>query len=287
MTFVYDPWMIRDRTFDEVCRFASEKGYDAIELSPRDDFIPLFEPPPATGDQIAELKRSLRSHEVDLVSLWTVYRWAEPDDPEACGAAVERFRRFIEIAVELECPHISSEFSGQPEDPEGSEAAFRRSMDKVLPVVEREGVTLAIDPHPGDFLEDGYRAMDLIRDVGSDHLKFLYSAPHTFFMDDKSDMAALIRYVAADTTFVRCADTLNHRVPLRFIVNPLGAPVVVHQHLNIGEGELDWDVFFRTFSEVGYNGPFSNSVFAWTDKVDESAERMLDLMKAHSARHSK
>ena len=69
-------------------------------------------------------------------------------------------------------------------------------------------------------------------------------------------------------------------------LRPHGADVVVHQHMNIGEGEVDWDAFFRTFAEVGYNGPFSNSVFAWTDRVDESAEQMLDLMKVYLSRHS-
>ena len=161
--------MIRDRSFDQVCQFASEKGYEGIELSPRDEFLPLFEPPPATGVQIADLKRSLRNHAIELASMWTVYRWAEPDDPETCDTAVERFRRFIEIAVEFECSRISSEFSGQHKDLERSEAAFRRSIDKVMPVVERERLTLSIDPHPGDFVEDGYRAMDRIRSVGSIH----------------------------------------------------------------------------------------------------------------------
>jgi myo-inositol catabolism protein IolH len=30
---------------------------------------------------------------------------------------------------------------------------------------------------------------------------------------------------------------------LRYIVNPPGSPARVHQHLDIGQGEVDWEVF--------------------------------------------
>lgn len=287
MRIAYDPWMIRQRSLADVCRFAAEIGYEWLELSPRDDFLPLFAGPRAGKERIAELKKALQYHGIGLASMWTVYRWAEPNDSAACETAVRYMKQFIEIAAALECPHISSEFGGDRKLPEQSEGAFRRSIEQIVSVLEREKVTMALDPHPGDWVEDGYQAMDVIHSIGSPHLKFLYSAPHTFYLDQRGDMASLIRYVSPSLMAVRCADTFDHRVPVRYIVNPLGAPVVVHQHLNIGEGEIDWDTFFQTLAEVGFDGTICNSVFAWPDKAEHSARLMLQKIKEYLAKYRK
>jgi myo-inositol catabolism protein IolH len=62
---------------------------------------------------------------------------------------------------------------------------------------------------------------------------------------------------------------------------------VVHQHLNIGQGELDWDTFFRTLAEVKFDGMVSNSVFAWPDKAEQSARFMLQKMQEYLAKYRK
>lgn len=103
MKLIYDPWMIRSRSFDEICRFAAEMGYAGIELSPRDDVLPLFVLPRADSESISSLKRALKTDSLELASMWTVYRWAEPNHPEACEVAVRYFKRFLEVAQELGC----------------------------------------------------------------------------------------------------------------------------------------------------------------------------------------
>ena len=77
----------------------------------------------------------------------------------------------------------------------------------------------------------------MIRSIGSPTSRYLYCAPHTFHLGD--DVAAMIAYAAPVLDHVHLADSLDHRRSsgLRYIVNPLGAPVRVHQHLNIGEGK--------------------------------------------------
>jgi sugar phosphate isomerase/epimerase len=46
---------------------------------------------------------------------------------------------------------------------------------------------------------------------------------------------------------------------------PPGAPAQVHQHLDIGRGEVDWDLFFRTLADVGFDGIATVCVFAWDE----------------------
>ena len=64
-------------------------------------------------------------------------------------------------------------------------------------------------------------------------------------------MARMIEEAAPVLAHVHLADTFNHKASsgLRYIINPPGAQVRVHQHLNIGEGEVDWDMLFGTLKK--------------------------------------
>ncbi len=61
MKIALDPYMLRGLSFGEVCRIAAEIGYDAIELSPRQDFIPFFTHPRADRARVAEFRAALRA----------------------------------------------------------------------------------------------------------------------------------------------------------------------------------------------------------------------------------
>jgi myo-inositol catabolism protein IolH len=271
MRIALDPYMHRRLALPQVFRLAAELEYPNLELSSRQDFVPLFEAPVATSETIRAVRAASRESGVKLASIMAVYYWANPDQ-EKRRTAVEHWKRAIRVAVEADCRVINSEFSGHPDEPDVCKDAFLASIGELLPILEREGIRVDIEPHPGDFVEDGNTAVDILREIGSPHLRYLYCAPHTFFLGE--DMAGMIRYAAPLLTHVHVADSLNHRAGLRYIVNPLGAPVRVHQHLNIGEGEVNWEIFFGTLAEVGFGGILTSSIFAWEDRAIESSRFM-------------
>ncbi|MFN8007556.1 MAG: sugar phosphate isomerase/epimerase [Terriglobia bacterium] len=283
MKIALDPWMVRDRPFDQICQFAAEHGYRWIELSPRDDFLPLYVAPQANRERVQDLKASLKHRGVGLASLWTVYDWSDPNDSGSRQTAIAYWKQVIQIALELDCPHLNSEFSGRPESFDNCKVAFRRSMEELVPVLEKAGIVMSIEPHPGDFVEDGNTAVDLIKAIGSPSLRYLYCAPHTFHMG--GDLEAMLRYASPVLDHVHVADTLDHRIPVRYIINPPGSAVRVHQHTNIGEGEVDWDAFFRTLGEFGFDGIMTNSVFAWPDRAEQSALFMLKQMNQYLSQY--
>ena len=273
----------------EVCRVAAEEGFEYIELSPRADFLDWWVYPRAYPERIQELKKGLRDHGVKLACLLPMYRWASPHEDER-QAAVKNWKKAIEIAVEMDCDTMNSEFGRGPSPQvsscccaggtqETSEAAWWRSMEELVPIFEREGINLHIEPHPEDWVETFHPAVDMIRMINSKRVKFLYCAPHTFYFGD--DMAQMIRESAPVLAHVHVADTFNHKGSsgLRYIINPPGSKATIHQHMNIGQGEVDWDVFFGTLADVGFDGIMTACVFAWEENASESRRFMRQVMQ--------
>ncbi|MCB5908017.1 sugar phosphate isomerase/epimerase family protein [Streptomyces pinistramenti] len=160
-------------------------------------------------------------------------------------------------------------------------AAFRKELSaagvgisSVLPLFAREGIKLALEPHPDDFIEDGRAAVDLIRGVNSPLVSFLYCAPHNFHQGN--DAPGILRHAGPLTTAVHLADTFDHTGSsgLRYIVNPPGSAARIHQHLDIGQGEVDFDELFRELAATGFDGTLVSSVFAWEERAAESSRFM-------------
>lgn len=281
MKIALDTFMFRKLPIISLARVAAETGYEYIELSPRDDFFPLRAEPQANREMVQEFKKSLREFDVQLASLMMLYRWSSPQEDER-QVAMGYWNKAIELALDLDCPIINTEFGGILGSIEKSQVAFRNSMEELLPMLERQGVTIHLEPHPGDFVEDSDAAVEIIEQFNSRNIRYLYCAPHTFHLGE--DMATMIRRAAPVLAHVHVADTFNHKGSsgYRYILNPKGSDVRVHQHLNIGEGEINWSVFFDTLHQVEFNGIMTSCVFAWEENALQSAnfmrERIADLL---------
>jgi myo-inositol catabolism protein IolH len=277
-----DPYMFRHVPLPELPRLVADLGYEYLELSPREDFLPFFTHPRADRASVSAFKKALDTADVQLASVLPLYRWSGPDEDER-QAAVRYWKRAIEITVELGCEVMNSEFNGRPEAADRSEAQFWRSMEELLPIFEREGLQLRLEPHPDDFIEDGFAAVDLIRGINAANVSFLYCAPHTFHMG--GDIAGIMHYAGPLLTQVHIADSFDFRASsgLRYIVNPPGSTARVHQHLDIGQGEVDFDTFFTTLAQIGFDGIATACVFAWEDRARESSLFMREAIERYTS----
>jgi myo-inositol catabolism protein IolH len=282
-----DPFMHRHKPLPEVVAFAASAGYRYIELSPREDFMPFYVHPRADTADIQALRKALGKHNVAIAALLIGdYAWASPDENER-RAAVRYWTRALEIAVELECETLAAEFGGNPIEPRACEAAFWRSLDELVPRCIELGLTLAIEPHPYNFVEQNDAAVNLIKAIGSPHVRYLYCVPHTFHMG--GEVEAMIRYAAPVLAHVHVADTYDATASsgLRFIVNPHGAVVRVHQHMNIGRGDVPWETVFGTLASIDFDGILTCCVYGEEDTADYSAGFMMTKVQEYLALFSR
>jgi myo-inositol catabolism protein IolH len=118
-------------------------------------------------------------------------------------------------------------------------------------------------------------------------VNYLYCAPHTFHLSDgAADIARMMRYAGPKLRHVHIADSFNHRGSsgLRYIVNPPGSTARVHQHLDIGQDEVNWPEFFDTLRELRFDGIATVCVFAWEERARASSQFMLERVTAELAR---
>jgi myo-inositol catabolism protein IolH len=215
---------------------------------------------------------------LELASILPLYRWSSPDEDERL-AAVRYWKRAIQLCVDVGCTTMNSEFNGRPDLPAQSEAQFWRSMEELLPIFEREGIRLNLEAHPDDFIETNREAVDLVRGIDSDRVRYVFCAPHTYYLGD--DIAAMIAYAGPVLAQVHIADVLNHRASsgLRYIVNPPGSSARVHQHLDIGQGEVDFGALFGALKAAKFDGILTSCVFAWEERAVESSRLMFEKIQ--------
>ena len=290
MKVAIDPYMFRSTPLLELPGLVADLGFEYLELSPREDFTPFFLHPRADDATVKAFKKALDAAGVKIASHLPLYRWSGPDEDER-QAAVRYWKRAIQITVDLDCRVMNSEFNGRPEQASLSEARFWKSMEELLPVFEREGVELRLEPHPDDFVEDGLVAVDMVRGINSPLVSFLYCAPHTFHMGGNTPekMVEILEYAGDLLTHLHLADCYDHTASsgLRYITNPPGNTVRVHQHLDIGQGEVRWELFFDTLKRLGFGDSDRNimtsCVFAWEDRARESSLFMREAIAKYTS----
>lgn len=265
---------------------AARAGFEHLQLAPHPDVAPFFRHPTADDALVAAFAKRAADAGVGITSLLPVQRISWPEEPQR-QAAVKNFRRVLQIAVDLGVRVVNTEFSGRPERAEDSEAAFHRSMEELLPVLEREGLTLNIDPHPDDFVEDGLEAWRIVRGLNTAHVGMVYVASHTFHYGDRA--TTLLPAVGERLGAVYAADTFDHRRShgLRYISNPPGNTARIHQHLRVGDGDVDWSELFDTLRSTGFldreDAVLVSNVFAEDETALETSTFQLERLREFTA----
>lgn len=264
MKIALDPALLNARPVEAGLRSAAEAGYAYVELGNRDDFVPAFKAVCASPADLARIRRAAVTSGVEIASVAVIQAWSSPDE-DVRAQAVAWWRQGIAAAMELGCTRINTELSGDPNRPEECRDAFLRSIEALLPVLEREGIDVVAEPHPWDFVETTVGAVDLVRTIGSARFRYLHCVPHTYYLGGTA--ANQVEYARGWFDHVHIADTYR---PERTIVNPPGLTTRIHQHFDIGRGELAWAEISGALRSVGFDGILTIQVFGWDDQAEQS-----------------
>ena len=216
------------------------------------------------GDSTADRIRAAAAHGIDAVEIWG---WRDKDidairaaldetgvtllslivdpqlqltDPSTHEEYLAGVRDSLEVALALGAPNLvvvaGQEVTGVPRPDQ--HAAVVSVLARAAAIVERSGVTLLLEPlnsrvdHVGTSLWSTREGLDIVREVGSPHLRLLLDAYHALVMDE--DLAAVIGDDIELVGHVQVADAPGRHEP--------------------GTGTIDWEAQFRALRGLGYTG---------------------------------
>lgn len=278
--------LAKQMSIAEYVHKVADWGYKYIEQSPHPRINPFYKHPLFSKDCENEYRKALAETGVELSSFIVVYRWSGPTE-EQRQYAVANWKKIVEVAVDMGVQVINTELSGDPNQAEICNGMWFRSVEELLPLFEKEGIRVEVQSHPWDFCESNDETADMVKSFRSDNLTYVSSLSHAFFYDGgKGDVRNQLNYAGDALSHVLFSDTFNQERDCRYIVNPpwLNSrgknDVTVHQHLAMGEGDLDFDAVFATlrdmnFAErsfkVGGESIACVSYFGFPEKMDEQA----------------
>ena len=260
---------------DDALHVIAELGYGAVALTPDANHLP----PDHTTDAELRMTRALLERLGLAVVIETGARYVldarrkhRPTLVDADEADRARRLDFLErcarIAAALGAGTLSL-WSGVRQPDVSPNDAWRFLADGVSRLHERIaplGVRIAFEPEPGHLvasLADWERLRDAtsIRDLG-----LTLDVGHVPCTERLSAGDAIRRYGAALQN-VHLDDTSNG----------------VHEHLQIGDGDLDWPDVMRALAEVGFDGIASVELSRHSHAAPEAARAALAALRAASS----
>lgn len=271
LRYAYNTNGLADHRLEDALSFLADTGYDGVSLTLDHHHLDPFAPD--LSHRLDRLRQRLedltltavvetggrfvldprRKHEPNLIS------------NEGRQRRVEFLCRAVDIAADLGAETVSFWSGTAPPDVDG-EVAWRRLVEgcsAALEAAEKRGVTLAFEPEPGHLVErlDQYDAL-LDALGGSECFGLTLDVGHCLCVGEES-------------------------VPER-ILERAGQLVNVHiedvrrgvlEHLDFGEGDVDFPPILDALNRIGYRGLVSVELSRHSHAAHRTVPRAIEFLK--------
>ncbi len=141
---------------------------------------------------------------------------------------------------------------------------FAQGIRRCLSTARELGVTLAIEPEPGLFLQTTGEYREWKSEYFADEslVSMNFDIGHAFCVGE--DPAIVAREMAGEYAHVHLEDIASSRV---------------HQHLVPGEGAIDFAAIFRAFDDAGYTGWVTVELYPFMTDAADVAERAFVYLR--------
>lgn len=264
-----------DHRLEDALAVVAGLGYDGVALTL--DHAHLDPVGPGLAERVSRAARLLARHDLAVV-VETGGRFVL--DPrhkhhptfvsdEGAGRRVDLVATALRVAADLGAPAVSCWSGVLP--PTATAADGRERMDRavtaLLPVAEASGVTLALEPEPGMFLERVGDVVALLDRFGRpDSLGLTIDVGHLLCTED-DEPGAVIRSAGEVLRNVQVDDMRRG----------------VHEHLPFGEGELDLPAALAALADIGFDGLVHVELPRHTHAAPVLAEQSLRALRAAAA----
>ncbi|MGM0492953.1 MAG: sugar phosphate isomerase/epimerase family protein, partial [Armatimonadota bacterium] len=252
--------ILQDYEISEAVSIAAEIGYEGMEIFGVEKHLPAD----VSESAVRNLAGQLRNVGMEVVTLCTyVGQFSQKSDDE-CLLEIEKFRRYVGIALELECDMIRVQPGGPPKPSAAREDHWERAAHYL-----RECCDLALTPDVGVVMENNFglsatcdATLEMIARVDRPNLGINYDPGNLYRMDRYYGHEALARFgqLAWNVQVKDCYKDDRED----------------DYKLLLGEGEVDYAPIFAWLKEMDYDGHVS---------AESHKEPTDDLTAVDIARH--
>jgi sugar phosphate isomerase/epimerase len=186
-------------------------------------------------------------------------------DPAGRERRLDFLRRAVDVAAELGSDAVSF-WSGRADEPTDAETLMTRLAAGSLALceqAERRGVRLAFEPEPGMFIDTMARFAELHAQVAHPYFGLTLDVGH-LHCQGEGPVGGHLRAWSHWLWNVHLEDMRRG----------------VHEHLNFGEGEIDFGAVLGGLREVGYEGGVHVELSRHSHDAVETARRALAFLRA-------
>jgi len=270
MRFGYGTNGFANHRLDEALAVIADLGYEGVALTLDHDHLDPFAPHLAA--RVDAVAKQLATRGLGVVietgARYLLDPWHKHaptllhDDP---GKRLDFLRRAVAVGADLGAEAVSFWAGVRPEDVD-ADTAWRRLVDgcaATVAVAEEKGVTLGFEPEPGMLVEDI---------AGWHRLHAALGGPDTFG-------------ITLDIGHCRCLEPLpvpdcvaavaDHLVNVQIDDMRRGT----HEHLEFGDGEIDFPPVLDALAAAGYAGLVAVELPRHSHAAPDVAARSIDFLR--------
>jgi sugar phosphate isomerase/epimerase len=264
----------KKHSITEAVNAIAAAGYSGVELMAD---VPHAYPPSFDSEQRLALAKQLEALHLQASNVNGFTLFAMGDTYHPSWIEEDERLRETRIAHTLECIELAAEFGAktlslQPGGPmigtnisrEKAGERFAEGLRRVIPSAQRHGVTLAIEPEPGLFIETAVEYLEFKRRFFLDVpiVRMNCDVGHLFCVGE--DPAGVIRDMPEEIAHVHLEDIGKNRV---------------HQHLTPGKGAIDFGSIFDALGAIGYGGWVTVELYPYETTAEGVARLAMEHLK--------
>lgn len=230
-------------TFEEFLQYASETGFDGIEISTspgvHKNSMPL------TFDNIPQIKELLAKYNLKPFAVSGYNDFVQKSDEELLKQ-IEKLENTCKLAKEISARVVRA-FGGEPKEGIDRKDAVKLIIEGFREMVKRAeklGIILGLENH-GDITNDARVELEILEGVGSDYLRLTVDTSNYYWYGNNlKDIEEFFRLVAPYTVHTHLKDgSAKNGIKDKYL------------SLALGEGDINLRLFLEELKKNGYSNP--------------------------------
>lgn len=261
MKIAYGTYAMPDMSLEQAIPLLRSIGYDGVEIYVGAQHEGAL---PADYDSArrSRVRQILAAHHLGVPALMLIGPKAWESDTDAHARNLETTRETVQLARDFgyrEPIVVSIGIGGKTESFDRDRDGIVDRLRDYAELGEKEEIVIAAEAHCGAAVDRSVRALEVIQNVDSPHLRLHFDIVHFFLAGDSIE--ACVRDLAPITGHTHITDTQRH------------ADGSFDFHV-LGDGELDATAYVRAMAQAGWDDYITLEVSArvWSREGFDTAD---------------